>query len=892
MRKPAQETIEKKQDAPILIVDKIGIIGQALCDKLAASSMLVFVSSKEALGKTSLGNIIHIPYLKQFPTIPDETYSYIIVVDEEGGIIRQISAKFIEKAEEDKAQLVFAIPLKKTTDEMLKNITSYYKKTKVVIYGDIFGKEVSSNKIIYQSLNFGKIEISGDGLNKDYPVFFDDLIEGILTVVFGLSSSSSVFFLFPKHPPTQLALARLIQKANADIKIDFVDFDKKEKEENVLKSFGQYLLDDSYPLGKRIKELDFQGAGKTGEDKRAFARKDGRNFFHPFQIFLIILLIVLLPFISTVLFYLLGLNFLYNAKKGIDAGNISEAQNAIGLSKTFFTVAQKASAPLRFEVKLIGQGKILTKFFASLKEGENISMGIDYILSAEQSFSDVLLGKSKDPRRDFVNASNNLRTSIILLSEIKADKENLLLANIRTQNIDSLIKLLSNTIDAAPSLFGFDGEKTYLLLFQNNMELRPGGGFIGSYGLLTISSGRITDFSIHDAYDADGQLKGHIEPPYPIRRHLPSAHWYMRDSNFDVSFAKAASSSASFLNIETGKKVDGVIGLDVSFVKNIVALIGPVYVEDYKKEVTKDNLFLLLETHAEKNFFPGSTQKKDFLRSLFQTIIVQLSVKKNIPYLALALTADEAIAQKHLLLAFSNPNLQRLATVNGWSSTLWDEREEGKNIINDFLGINEANLGVNKANLFIGRKVFQEVGINEKGEITEKLKITYKNTNVNGVWPGGGYKNYLRIILPFNASLSSISIDDVEQERVGAITDPLLYEAKNFIAPQKLEVEKREEDGKTIYGFLVTVPTNMEKTISIAYNLSQKIDLEEPLIFYSFLLFKQPGVDNYPFDFSLSYPATFKVKEAEKGVSQKEGKVSFTKTILTDGEIFVKLAKK
>ncbi len=39
--------------------------------------------------------------------------------------------------------------------------------------------------------------------------------------------------------------------------------------------------------------------------------------------------------------------------------------------------------------------------------------------------------------------------------------------------------------DRLPSILGKDGRKTYLVLFQNNMELRPTGGFIGSFGLFT-----------------------------------------------------------------------------------------------------------------------------------------------------------------------------------------------------------------------------------------------------------------------------------------------------------------------------------------------------------------------------------------------------------------------
>jgi len=48
------------------------------------------------------------------------------------------------------------------------------------------------------------------------------------------------------------------------------------------------------------------------------------------------------------------------------------------------------------------------------------------------------------------------------------------------------------------------------------MELRPGGGFIGSYAILSVDKGKITNFKIYDVYDADGQLKNHIEPPFAI----------------------------------------------------------------------------------------------------------------------------------------------------------------------------------------------------------------------------------------------------------------------------------------------------------------------------------------------------------------------------------------
>jgi len=253
------------------------------------------------------------------------------------------------------------------------------------------------------------------------------------------------------------------------------------------------------------------------------------------------------------------------------------------------------------------------------------------------------------------------------------------------------------------------------------------------------------------------------------------------------------------------------------------------------------------------------------------------------PYLALAKNTARSILEKHLLFAFSNKYIQDIFTVNGWSSTLkgGDNRKEEAGIINDFLGINEANLGVNKANFFVERSFFHNVDIGEEGRISETVKIEYQNSSKS--WPGGDYVNYLRLILPINTTLLSISIDNVSQELVSAITDFRVYEAKNFVKPLGLEVERYDQDGKTIYGFLVDVKAGNSKSIEIKYNLSQKISIGLTDFSYSLRVFKQPGIENYPYSFSLTYPKNLRVVN---------GSDSSFLDIATDKEINLDFAQK
>ena len=107
-------------------------------------------------------------------------------------------------------------------------------------------------------------------------------------------------------------------------------------------------------------------------------------------------------------------------------------------------------------------------------------------------------------------------------------------------------KLLSLS-EILPTILGFYEDKNYLLLFQNDDELRPTGGFIGSIGDAVVKKGKIQNLTIQDVYELDGQLRNHIEPPFIVRRYL-QPHLYLRDSNFYLNFQESASMAALLHN--------------------------------------------------------------------------------------------------------------------------------------------------------------------------------------------------------------------------------------------------------------------------------------------------------------------------------------------------------
>lgn len=858
-----------KSSAPILIIDKIGLIGEPLALKLAKEFPIVLVSKRFLADYANKNRqIIYTPFVKKFPVIPDNKYSHIIVASDDK-LTPNFLPKVIQKARSINADFIFTLQYSSHNKQQVHQALKLYSSSKIALYGDI----VESNKFIYQAQRFGKIKIPGNGLKYLHPVLISDVVDGLINLVFGWNSAYSLFYIFSKHPTTELSLAHMIQKANPEVKIDFVKAIDREKT-IVFPTGGEYLLKDNYPLAAKIRKINFKTNMLNGDGEVLPGWQKKIKKYSLLTIFMLMIL-ALAPFIFTLLFSFAGMNMSYFAQAEINRGNLNNARNSFHLANNFFYLSKKTAKVLVFQGRIIRKENNLKEFLAQIDLGCKTSAGLMRALDAAHYFAQVLGGKTANPQEDFTKGESNLTSAIIALERMKAEGQLPAALLTEIKGLAPLGKLLSNASGIMASIFGLDGEKTYLILLQDNQNLRPGGGLINSYGILQLKRGKITKFSIHDISGADKQLRGHVEPPFALRRYLPSAHWYMRDSNFDVDFVKSAQSAANFLFIETGQKVAGVIAVDASFLKNILRATGPVYVADYQETVSE-------------NSFSELMQKKDFLESFYKAIQAKFKTQQ-IPYWSFLRVVSESLSQKHLLFAFAD-NLQDIFSVNGWSSSLLDGRKDSGGSINDFIGINEANLGTNKASQFLYRNASQKVTIDKYGDISSEVVINYSNTGT--ALSGGDYKNYLRFILPLDSEIAKISINNISQSIIKAITDPKVYAAKNFKEPKGLEVEKTVQDSKTIYGFLVNIPVGEIVKVKINYKLADKIVPELKIFSYNLRLFKQPGIDSFPYSFSLTYPTEWHMISTPDDVKSENGKAVFSKKIINDEDISISFAKK
>jgi hypothetical protein len=439
------------------------------------------------------------------------------------------------------------------------------------------------------------------------------------------------------------------------------------------------------------------------------------------------------------------------------------------------------------------------------------------------------------------------------------------------------IGLGKEVIDLLPEFLGLDGKsREYMILFQNESELRPTGGFIGSYGFMSFQGGKLVKFEVKDVYEADGQLDGHVEPPWEIKTHLNEANWYMRDANWKADFVKTSADIQWFLEKEVGKKVDGVIGIDLAVAKSILGVIGEVYVPDFDEKITADNLYEQAEFYAETKFFPGSVQKASFLGGLGQQMFEKIKNLDTEKSLLLVDSMFDLLGKNEIQIAVNNSGLSKKINNLGWDGKIYNGGCLEESCIPDYWYIVEANLGVNKANYFINRGMEEVIEITASN-LNRTIKVNYENTAKNSNWPGGDYKNYVRIYLPKNVELSQISVSDGYDTSVKKVYS-------------NSEINIKEVDGKKEVGFLVTVPVLKKRILEIKY--SSNLDLGEGKEFtYMKYIQKQPGTGETSLVSLISYPENWQPLQVEPTASIVGGKLLFNLKLDEDIKMGVVLGR-
>ena len=611
--------------------------------------------------------------------------------------------------------------------------------------------------------------------------------------------------------------------------------------------FGGRTNGESFTLIGESKVLGWRAKISFQEEQKIFSPpKIKKPIFY--LLIVLLILVITFPVTSLALWGWLGTQSLKQAKTMLLQGNLLKAQRKSLSAQSFFQKGEEQTEQLRMAK--------LNQFFDL---GETTAEGFYYLLQAGTKTQNLLRAVFQKQTVNFNGLIEEIKTDLDWSFNQLSLAESQFSQNPEVEQISearNLILQARQGVALLPELIGLREKQTYLVLLQNNSELRPTGGFIGSYGLLTFNEGQLIDFEVKDIYSADGQLKGYVEPPSDLEKYLGEASWYLRDANWDPDFPTSAARAAWFLEKETGRKVDGVMAINLTFAQRLLKAVGEIELPDYQEKINEANFFERAEYYSEINFFPGSTQKQDFLGSVIRILFEKVKTSEEKTWFALAKNIWPSLKTKDLIFWLAEPQAMKMVTSLGWDGAIKEVKCQTlrNSCLADYLMVVEANVGINKANYFLKRSFSHRLQIKEDQTIQETLRLNYQNTSSSESFPGGRYKSYVRLYTPAGSILKELKI-----------INPL-----NGETTEVSEKEIKEEHGKEVFGFLLEIPIKESRSVEAVWELPQKFT--EATEQYLFLLQKQPGINDEAFSFWFVPPANLKIlTKGIKGSQTSEG---------------------
>ncbi|HYU64757.1 MAG TPA: DUF4012 domain-containing protein, partial [Candidatus Paceibacterota bacterium] len=395
-------------------------------------------------------------------------------------------------------------------------------------------------------------------------------------------------------------------------------------------------------------------------------------------------------------------------------------------------------------------------------------------------------------------------------------------------------------------LIGSRGEKKYLLLFQNNSELRPTGGFAGTYGVLTFENGRLKDFFVDDVYNIDGQLKELIVPPLELQHITPN--WAMRDAAWFINFPDSAQKLLSFYRKEANKDLNGVITMSPDIIAEILKVVGPIQLPEYNLTLTNDNFLPEVQREVEYGEDKKINKPKKIITDLAPILMQRLYSADKSTWLNIMGVLMGGLEQKNVLMYFKDQKLQAFSQEQGFSG-------EVKDVNSDYLMVTFSNIKGSKTDQVTDTTIKVDTKL-AQDSLNHKLVITRQHTGGNSKYGFYNRQNssYVRVLVPKGAQLVNISGNSDPSFK------PLIdYPKTNFTKDldlMRLEQGSHHDNGvfessesdKTSFGFWMIIDPGEIKTVELEYTLPALYEGNT----YELYIQKQPGLRVKDFSWDVS----------------------------------------
>ncbi len=486
-----------------------------------------------------------------------------------------------------------------------------------------------------------------------------------------------------------------------------------------------------------------------------------------------------------------------------------------------------------FDISIIKNSQNLIKLYQKISRAQKQTQDLS---KARVGLYQRLFGKNDQELSELIpqltQATEKLYQELSLLqAELKTSKKKVFNPQQQQQlnqfekELIEYRKHLAKTQKLNPllsQLLAKEEKRNYLIILQDNQEIRPTGGFIQAVASVTLKRGQVIDDQIINVNEIDSQLSGKIDAPSEVKTLLGEENLYLRDANWDPDFPSTANRISWFYKQTINKQVDGVIGINLFLVKELLKDWGELTVINYEEKITSNNLFERLNYHANEE--KDRELKQNFQVSVLETVLNKLkTLSKEETKTALMILAT-SLENKETLFVPSSEKFAPTFETLGWTGSIVQpncpgEFNQATQCLIDSVYQVEANVGVNKVNPYISRKVNHELSIEAGEKISHLRKVSFTNKAKSKFWPLGTYKLYLRLYFTPEAKMGVIKLNG----------KPIL----------KDKTVSYLDHNKKVVGTLIEVPPDSTRQLIFNYTTPYQVNQGDSYMFFDQ---NQPGV--------------------------------------------------
>lgn len=436
---------------------------------------------------------------------------------------------------------------------------------------------------------------------------------------------------------------------------------------------------------------------------------------------------------------------------------------------------------------------------------------------------------------------------------------------------------------------GKNMSRRYLVIFQNQTELRPTGGFMGSLADVTVDRGEMRKLIVPSGgtYDLKGQLLANVISPKPLQ--LINPRWQFQDANWSPDFPTAAKKIQWFWSKAGQPTVDGVIAINASVVERLLDVTGPIEMPTYGKVIDRNNFFIETQKAVELEYDREANTPKKFVGDLAAVMFERLKHLEKDQMIAIVGILSESLATKDVQVAMTNPEEEEIVERFGWNGRI-------KPTTGDSLAVIEANVAGQKTDGVVDEQVQHTATVQNDGSIIDTVTIQRTHRGAKGeLFRGVRNVSYIRLFVPEGSRLLEASGFEAPADALFKVPDDVSVPDHEILASERVVqsvggVVVGSDVGRTVFGGWAQVDPGETQVLTYRYRLPWTVqDLAAQIrpateprdvnarSAYSLLLTSQSGKRNRTIQSSLVIPPTWEMMWSRGATSTSTG-ISFAST--------------